>query len=373
MSTPYDRVRAHLEGRLSPAEVERLRRELASDPELAAFAEEYRAVHALTAGADRVTRSRLAFEDLALDGEVARRPLRRVAAAALVITLGAATAAFFALRGGPSGPVELAAISLEPVATLPEPAIPPVLASYRPVADGEVQWLDDLDQARAVASATRRPLFVFGIFPGCTICKRIIEVDSHDEGVLALADAYVSVVVDLFAVDPAVREELLEGGYPVLEVRESEGPPLVDFSGDAHAAELRAGLRAGLERRAAGAEPVEWEVAREQARLVVDAREAESERRMGAALDAYVRLAERASSEAFAAAGEAGARRIAAAAREALVAARALAQSDVAGALALLRDGARDFAGTRYEADIERVLERFEATGRFPELAVASD
>ena len=94
-NTSMDRMRALLEGRLSPEEASRLREEIAADPDSTEVFEALGEIHVATApGAEPLPACRVTFEDLAPQiAEAPVVPLRRrrwlVAAAAL---LAAATA-----------------------------------------------------------------------------------------------------------------------------------------------------------------------------------------------------------------------------------------------------------------------------------------
>src|SRR5205085_12677281 len=116
----YDRVRDWAEGRLAPDEALRFQRELASDPDLRAAAEEYKAVSRWTeVVTGDVPPSRLRFEDIEAAMDATASPsssssgrllsMRRVAAAAAVIAVAAVGAWAYARSRGPE-PVVLATV-----------------------------------------------------------------------------------------------------------------------------------------------------------------------------------------------------------------------------------------------------------------------
>ncbi|NOT30066.1 MAG: hypothetical protein HOP15_06415, partial [Planctomycetes bacterium] len=113
--TILDRLHARAQGWLTESECAELERELAADPALAALAEDYRSVHALTAlDPDAELSSRTSFEEL--EPRLAGQPAwRRVAAAAALLLIGGATG-YFAGRLGRAReePLYLRAIELEP-------------------------------------------------------------------------------------------------------------------------------------------------------------------------------------------------------------------------------------------------------------------
>lgn len=376
---PHDRIRAWASGELSPEEVARLEAELAREPELAAFAAAYRAVHGLTdVPPELLPASATRFEDLRLPADPAQAPaiaprdvLRRVAAAAAAVLL--ALVAWRVLGPAPRpAPLVLATIPLtagEP-GPLPEPLVLPALAAdYRSVEDGTVRWLHSLEEARAEARLAERPLLVLWGFPGCPVCREITTSTINQEGVLTIAEMYVPVELDLTRVEDEARaRELMGPGYPYIEVLDPDGGALHRFTGSMVPEDLREDLEQGLWERPVEADPPAWDDVHAAVELYERARAAEEAERFGEAHAAYGRLGTAAAGRIFEDAARDGLARLAAAARRSLLACRAVAGAEPGRAEELLREAVARFEGTPFAADLAQVLERLRATGRFPEL-----
>ncbi len=378
-ATTTDRIRAWILGELSPGEVERLRQELARDPELAAFADDYRHVHELTAfPAEALPASSICFEDLALDEPAAvdggPRLLRwgkRGAAAAAGVLLAAV--AWKVLGPQPElPPLFLSRIpltSLEPAASLEPLALPALARDYRSVEDGEVRWLYSFDEAQSEARVAGRPLLVLFAFPGCPVCKEIRTKTINEEGVVSIAEMFVPVEVDLTRLeDEELARELMGPGYPFLEVWDPEQGAVYQFPGSTQPHALREQLEQGLWERQAESDPPSWDDVRRAVTLYERARSAEEEERYGEAHAAYAKLGKESPGRIFEDAARDGLARLAARAREALLAGRAAAREDVERAEDLLREAVVRFDGTPFAPDLAEVLERLRSTGRFPDL-----
>lgn len=364
-SSAHDRIRAWARGELAPAELAELERELAGDPELAAFAAEYRELHSLLELA-------ATLPTVAPKGR-ARRGWKRVAAAAAVMAL--ALAAGFAIERALRAarlaePVELSHIERDRprVPEEEEPRIPAELASYHPTEDGAIQWLGSLDEARDAGRVSGRPLLLFGTLPGCPVCLRLKRTALRDGEVLSLAEEYVPVEVDLAAVDEDTRKELMSRGYPVFEVLDEDGGLIASFSGDPSVEELREHMLDALAERVDAPRALAWERVRELASLYGRAREAEREERMADARRDYERMLEDGEGRVFVTAGSLGVRRVEGAARAVLLEAMRLAGHSADDAERLLEEALVRFEGTPYAEDLAQVLERLRATGRFPTL-----
>lgn len=360
-----DRVQAWIRGELSEDEVGALQLELASDPELERWATQYRQVFHLTADGP-LPECRTNAEDVA--ARVPRaHPLASLAAALVVGVLGA----FWLERAESIARPDVVLLSSIPARTVSierETSIPVRLASYEPVVDGEIRWVDDLAEARSLASATNRCLFVFGTYPDCPIAERVRKDCLSTAEVLAMTEEYVPFAIDLTSLSPEEHDELMRTGYPYLGVEAPSGESKLVFSGTFSESEFRAKLEAGL---AGSGEPhLSWREARGLAASYERARAAEAEGRWSEAVQEYRRLMSSNRTSDFPRAGSEGLERAGSAARELLTQAQRL---DPTAAEALLESSAASFRDTEYEADIARVLHALRERGVFPSLVWQSD
>lgn len=373
-----DRVQAWIRGELSEDEVRELQRELARDPELERWATQYRQVFHLTqdgplpecrtSADDVAARTSAARSERAPEADPVRaHPLVAFAAALVVGTL----AALWLGRVAPSGKPEfvlLASIPSRTLASTQETAIPVRLASYQPVVDGEIRWLDDLAEARSVARATGRRVFVFGTYPNCPIAERVRRDCLATEEVLAMTEEYVPFAVDLTSLPRAEHDEWMLTGYPYMEVEAPTGESKLVFSGTFSEPEFRAKLEAGL---ADPSEPhLSWSDAHALAERYERARAAEANGRWNEAVEGYGELMSCDGASAFASAGREGLARAGAAAHDFLTEAE---QLDAAAAEERLESAVSKFRGTPYEADFDRVLRSVRERGVFPALVWESD
>ena len=160
MRTLVDELHALAAGTLNSEEEARLRERCAADPELQALLESYLEAYALTAPGDvepppcRTDFSELedAYVPQRAWRMVLRRPLR-VAAAVLVLVTG-----FYVVSrvmsgspdGGEAGRENLVLAAI-PVREIPEIEagieVPELLATYRPVEEGAIQWVESYEMA----------------------------------------------------------------------------------------------------------------------------------------------------------------------------------------------------------------------------------
>jgi hypothetical protein len=374
MNAPtHDRLRAWITGQLTPPEVERLERELAADAALAERAREFRRVwEATEALATLAPLSRTSFADVLERARVrARGKRRRVAAAAAILLLPAGWLAWRALRVHAAGPVPLEIVSLEPaVDSAPvHAAVPEALASYAPVEQRSVRWLSSFDDARGVSEAVGRPLLVFGYMPGCPWCKTLREQQFTDATFLALAERCVPVAIDLSSLDETSAQTLTERGYPVIELQTERGELLHGMSGPPGEVDINAELARGLTGWPAEPPALAWSAANEMARILGSSLSSERQGRLLDALHGYGELEEHGGGFTLTLEGRAGRQRIAEAARQLLLAARARAEQDPEAARSEFERGIEPFAGTPYERDLRQVLAAWREQKRFPELA----
>jgi hypothetical protein len=395
-TTDLDRLRAWLEGRLPPAQAERLERDLERDPRLAELLESLRDVIAVTALEPEPPLARTTFEMLerriALEQTVSKGWQRKAAAMVFALAASAAVAFLFARGLGGSSQesdstepiaqptprgasVELTAIALddpEPSAYAPPLVAPEVLASYDPRGANGIQWLHDMDVAFAVARASQRPLLVFGSLPGCPWCAELRAKVFPEKPVLDLIDRYVPLEWDLGKLPPdELPSFMVKRGYPLFEVWTVDDEGVMNFSGRPDAPTLVEMMHQGLERANATGTVPEWDDVRGLGKRWLAAREARTAGRMAEAQSLLRDLARSDLGGPFAATSTAELAAIANDARSALLDARDTSVADPSGARANLETAADHFAGTDFEPDLRAVLAAWRPGNDFPELVQA--
>jgi hypothetical protein len=360
-------IRARYERALAPREAAELERALASDPELREFASDWSEVRAATeALSDAPPASRMSWATLseAMERESHSRRARWRRAAAVAAALIGAAALWWALRNSPTA-VRLQSIELsrasEPIS---ETALPAVLATFRPVDSGAIRWLDDFDQALAVARAADRPVFLFGSHPTCPMCLHMKANALVDEGVVALVDGFVPVQIDHSKATEAEVAELFAAGWPRLEIYDASGALRTRFPGLHEAPEFVEVLSGELAARAQPPPPA-WDAVQRAAADLAGAREHEASREFGAAFRDYSSLAASAPSNALAEAARTGLARIAAESARVVLAAR---EEPPSAARERLERSVAEFDGTPQSRDLAVVLERVREDGVFPSL-----
>lgn len=375
----FEQLRALVQGELSASESAEIERSLHDDPGLADVVADFRDVWLLTGvGLGHAPPSRLSLATIVARDADARRNERRrwLRRAAAVVALSAGIWTWSALvRRADPAPVRLSAIaphasaadatadrSLSRLAQSAE-----AIASFHPVESGRIRWLASLNEGRAVAQATGRPMWLFGYYPTCPWCLEMRRDALSDPQVIALAEQLVPVAIDLSEVEPAEAGELLARGYPLLELDDPDGEVLHNFAGRWDREDMRAQLELGLWKARSAAEPLSWESARALASTLAKALESERTGRFGPAWEGYEQLARDGGPFEFATEGRRGCDRLSGAAFRALTAAQAL--SDPADARRRLASAATRFAGSPFQTDFEAVLARLSRTGVFPELS----
>ncbi|HUR29010.1 MAG TPA: thioredoxin family protein [Planctomycetota bacterium] len=368
----FDDLRRFSEGALSGDERLRFEARMRGDPELARMAAQFQEVWSATeVGLVSTATSRTAFKDLAprLAPASDRSPwLRRAAAAAIFFLL--ATTAWLVWRQmheRADAVVELRQIpwSEAPAILPPEVALPAVLASWSPVRDGEIQWLESLEEARAVSAAVSRPIFVFGYIAQCPICQGFQRNEFQDPAIVALVDQAVPLRIDLLQLEPEELEAISTRRYPLLEMQDDRGKILHTFSG--MFAEVD--MQAELARAVAQIARPDWKIVNAAAAAFVRARAAEAGGRYGEASGSFAALAQNRELPKFAEAGSAALTRIGAAAANLLAEARASDPLEAPSARAVFDAGVERFSGTPYEAELRAVARAWSANGRVPVLA----
>jgi thioredoxin-like negative regulator of GroEL len=295
------------------------------------------------------------------------RPWLAAAAALLVAVAGAAVW----LDSRPHT-VTLRAIHQSPRIEMPvEFAIPPALATYRPVADGKVNWMSDLADARVVAKTASRPLFVFVYHPQCPLCIQLDRGALKDRALLAEVEKFVPVRIDVMKAPDEV-EAWLQGGWPYFGAQSADGAHLEDFPG-MHDAKALTALLAKNAGTASSAAP--WSVSNELAAAYEKAEAAREAKRYGEAYEAY-----RAMQRVMATLGPSQEKAVEPFRNDVAVrmwhmndeawrelkAAQELATTDEAAGARSLSEAAERFRGTPYGLDLAEVEQELRATGRFP-------
>ena len=373
-------VRALAEGRLEPDATAALLLRAAADPEDAALVAAFREVHAVTAvlddrAAPEPPPCRVSFDDV--EERIGARPTGVVHSwwgrAAAAVLLGAVALGAWTIGRPPATvTVRLTAVPLghiadsDPRAGAALAAAAP-LADYQPLRDGEPQWLASLDQGRAVARATGRPVLLFIHHPTCPMCLDLKGETFQDADVQARLAEFVPVMLNVLEL-PEALQPLLQRGWPYLGALNADGEELRAFPGaskpepfaerldealaDVGAHETVAGGRA----RALAARLRDAVSAGDSGDLVRECRELEALRvddadgAFGGA--AVARLGQRGTE-------------VASALR------RAAASPEVAEAA--LREVSERFRGTPWAADVAHVREALRETGRFPRLESRPD
>ena len=378
----HERLRAWADGKLPADERARFERELAADPALAARADEFREVWLATetlAGFAPVSRS--TWDDIVRRGQERERVVRRrVAAAALILLVPAAWFTWRALSGSNTTPgssntaperVVVESFPLTPSAEhVPTHApVPATLASYAPVADTSIQWLTSFEDARGVAEAVNRPLLVFGFVPGCPWCKELRENQFKDARFLALAERTVPVEIDLLALGEPKMLEIMDRGYPLIELQTSLGEPIHVLSGPPGAIDLPVELARGLDGWPTEPPALAWSSANEMARIFARSVASERQGRLSDALHGFDTLRTNAPHSTLTLEGQLGRERIEQLARNLIETARTEALTNPTAARAEFERALAPFAGTPFEHDLKHVLETWRTTDRFPLLA----
>lgn len=367
----FDRMRAWSEGSMPGDERARFEAEMARDPELARSAADFRSVWSATAaGLGAATTSTTTFEDvLRRTAPAASNESRwkRVAAAILFVTV--VPLVWYAWKhhaDAAHNVVKLRTIPLEPPTALEvaEHKVPPLLANWSPVVDGQISWLESMDDARAVSAAVKRPIFVYGYVADCPICLGFQRTEFKDPEVLALVDRAVPLRIDLMKLDETAMNTLMSRRYPLLEMQDDRGDIMRTFAGQFAEVDMKAELASVLKDKT---EP-SWPNVHELTNALMRARSAEASGEWTIAAPAFAALAERHDLPVFAEAGGSGLARAAAAALRTIEVARAGA--DARSAMSSFANDAAEFKGTPFEPDLDAVLEAWRSSGRFPMLEV---
>ena len=383
-SPSLDRVRAYVEETMSPSERAEFSAEVASDRGLADAVALYAEVRAGTddpAPPCRMTAEALVLDDasppfaLASARSARSTGSTRVAAAAAILLVTGAAAAWYVTRPTTPSPTIAAAelaldgIPLEPTAVLPE--TPPLAAStlaaisrYEPAPGASLASLDDLDVARAVAAATRRPLLAFVYHPTCPWCQAISKGPFHDAAIAAAAEPFVFVRLDVTKTPESVWSDF--DVWPIFWVEDARGVRKHVFGGEQTSASLARELAAATAAAPVPDGVLSWPTARDAARGLS---ETDPARRYAAAVLAATNDPQ----------GVLGANAAAIVAAETEAARRALesgrtetARGGVPAGLAALDAAIPRFRGTPLGRDLERVRARLAADRAFPRLTRAA-
>jgi hypothetical protein len=377
-SIPFDDFQRLLDGRLDAAAAARLQERLDVEPALRAEFDAYREVHAFTAPSVGSTPpSVVSFErvDGARRAQRARRLRPWMAMAATLLVAAAGVAAY--VHAQPSV-VTLRAIRMN--TTMDSPPVrnvPSMLATYRPVSDGRVNWITSLPDARAVSRATGRPLFVWVYHQQCPMCIELDHDAMRDGALQEEASKFVPVKLDVMTAPPEVQA-WCRTGWPYLATQTADGKRLVEFAGEMDTAKIRDALARG---EGAARDALPWSALNEVVKLHADAEEALAAGRYADALVAYGALRRRLdadgrrndpASATFRADVDARVVGLEREARDAIHDAKKLAETDEAAGARRLSEAAERFRGTPYGNDLAEVEKELRATGRFPVLVPAA-
>ncbi|MCG3133064.1 MAG: hypothetical protein HMLKMBBP_00156 [Planctomycetes bacterium] len=360
-----DRVRALCEGRLSSADADRVRAEIAADPELRAFAEAFDAVHASTGG-DAFPAAPAAFR--APRGTVRRFP-RWIAAAALLVAAGGAWA-FLGSSRGPSDVVAPVLASLGAGGDVPAAAQADahLLASAETVRDGKLVWMTDMRRAEALSSASGKPMLVFLQHPTCPWCKELKEGPWSDAGVIAAASEFVPVMLSVLDEVPERFHGVFPDKWPYVGVIAPDGTTVAEFPGVRPTESMKTEIDSAVHvvETRSGRAP-SWSEVRGAATALLAGRTAEAAGRLG---EAWLRYDESARFAASPTRGDASHARsvLQGRLRDALSSAAKTAETDAPSAAAGLRAEADRFAGSPPEPELRAVADALERRGAFPVL-----
>jgi hypothetical protein len=381
-SIPFDDFQRLLDDRLDAVAAARLRARLDVDPALRAEFDAYREVHAFTAPLSNPTvgsapRCGVAFEriDAARRADRVRRLRPWMAMAATLLVAAAGAAAYVHAR--PSV-VALQAIHMnDGVDTPPASDVPAMLANYRPIRDGRVNWIASLPDARAVSRATGRPLFVWVYHQECPMCVELDRDAMRDGALQAEAAKFVPVKLDVMTSPPEVQG-WCQAGWPYLATQTADGKRLVEFAGEMDTAKIRDALSRG---EGAAKDALPWPALNEIASLYAGAEAARAAGRYSDAFVGYDALQSRLgaagrpddpASATFRAEVDARIVGLRREARDALIEAKKLAETDEPAGARRLSEAAERFRGTPYGNDLAEVEKELRATGRFPVLVPAA-
>jgi len=398
-----ERVRALADGRLSSEEQERLLTDASASAEDAELMSAFREVHALTAVAgEEPPPCRVTFEDverrIAADEARGKRlfalPSWRIAAAALLVVGVGLAASHWRGLGGHAGSdmdgsgmedrVADAAPTAVRVASIPEHPAPAAdgvlladvdaaaapLSDFVPMRDGQPQWLASLDEGRAVAKVTGRPVLLFIHHPTCPMCLDMKSKTFTDSDVQARLQQFVPVMVDVMQL-PEELGPFLERGWPYLGALDADGGEFAAFPGLSKASTFRRHLDDALA-EFGGETTQAWGLTRALAARWADAAGAAEKRDMQREWRELDALRADDSDGPF---GRAAAARLAqrlAELRGVLADADAAAETDVADGLRVLDTAIECWKGTPFEHDLQAVRDALDAERNFPRLQFTS-
>lgn len=400
-STAADRVRALADGHLDGAVAARVRAEIAADPALRAFYEEWLLVAGLTASIDTVPECTatapaapvppVASPAISAAARETRRtssaPRRRFAPWISVAAAALLAAVAWGVATRDSGPVAIVAPELRgllasaaPVVSTepdePDAALLARLASFEPSADGGIAWIDDWDAANALARASGKPLLVYVHVEGCPYCA---EFDRHvwpDATVRAAAEQFVPARVDALRAPERFADVFDVDRWPYVAVIDGDGEMIHEFGGRRKAADMRTQIGRGAakatERRAGRPS---WEAVRRASKAVLRGDDARAAGRFGEALLAYrdgasagagVGTTDTAADSTPARISASRERIVQGVARETLSKIVETARTDAARAASAADDAAQRFSGSAVGAEFGALARTLRETGRVP-------
>lgn len=379
----HDLIRAWILGELSEGQVRDLERRAERDTTFAQDLRTYRLAYDATAHLDvEPAGSALEVEDLLAGTRSPRRPLLVAGVAAAAILL----VAFALALHGPDEPprpseprtVVLAAIPVGPVTaarsdtSAPDDALLRVLADYRPVGPNGIRWLDDPEQARALARLSGRPLFVREHTPHCPMCVRMEQTTFADAAVRKRFDAVVPLQIDLGTDMQRLVERVKQQSWPHFEFREAGDDEGFAMGGMRRPQDFVRVFDRGLAKH--GRTPRGWNDLARSAQQLIEARQFESGGQLGAAYTRYDAIAADETSDGLA--------QMASERRDALrrlaakgidEARRTHDQGDTAEAVQQLVAATQRFKGSAIANDLDQIIEALRQDNTFPHLRERDD
>lgn len=365
-----DSIRAWAHGDLNDEALAALEEALGRDSELAALARAWRDVEGLTAladgGAQPASDLTAADLDTLLDQEQRTRFTPWIGAAAAFLVLCSVGSALVFFKVEPAVPVALHSI---PASADPQPFSPDLdaqlaqIADYHPILNDQVAWLDSLETGLLLARVTGRPLLLWCIHPTCPFCKAMRESTLLDPSVHEVLTRLVPVQLNVMEDPRYANFGLPEGGFPMFEVVTPELADLHTFFNYQEPEDFIEQLRRGLDKRG-DAVVLRWDDMGEIIGVLQEAREAERQNKLGAALAGYQSLRGLGGGGLLSELGAKGVERLAAQALDFLDQARR--NHDPARVLA---GAAMVFAGSDYATDFRALEQQASHTGSFPPIA----
>lgn len=388
--TAADRVRALAEGRLAEPAAGLVGAEIAADPALRAFYEEWLLVVEMTACVDVVPECTVAAPSVdaaSAPSSSARRlravpasPRRRFAPWMSVAAAALVAAVVWGVATRDTGPVSIVAPELRGLVAdasavvTPEPGEPDAavlerLASFEPSVAGKIAWIDDWEAATALARASGKPLLVYVHVDGCPYCAELDKNVWPDAAVKVAAGELIPARVDALKAPDRFADVFNLDTWPYVAVIDGDGETLHEFGGRRKATDMRAQITRGSEKATERrASRPSWDTVRRASKAVLRGDEARAAGRLGEALVAYRggAGADASGDAPPARISAARARIVQGAARDALSKIVETARTDAARAATAAEEAAQRFSGSAVGAEFGALARTLRETGKVP-------